>query len=75
MGERTYPPFLASVLGGGEWPASLLGQFNPGENPMVPVGQEVEWTLEPVWALWSRENALALAGNQSQAVQFIAVLT
>jgi hypothetical protein len=30
-----------------------------GENPLVPIVEEDGLTLEPVWALWSREKFLA----------------
>jgi hypothetical protein len=42
---------LTSVLVGGEWSASRLGCFTPGERAPVAVGYDAEWALEEVWAL------------------------
>jgi hypothetical protein len=30
--------FLTSALVGGEWSASRFGRFNPGVEPLVPIG-------------------------------------
>jgi hypothetical protein len=30
--------------------------FLPEKGPPVPVGEEAEWTPEPVWTLWNREK-------------------
>jgi hypothetical protein len=32
------PPFLISVLEGGEWPASRFDRFTPIKEPLVPIG-------------------------------------
>jgi hypothetical protein len=41
--------FTTSALDG-EWSASRLGRaLPPGKGPPVPIGQEAEWTPEPVW--------------------------
>jgi hypothetical protein len=28
-----------------------------GKEPLVPIGQEVGWTSEPVWTIWRKENS------------------
>jgi hypothetical protein len=41
--------FTTSALDGDEWSASRLGRALPPEKgPPVPIGQEAEWTPEPV---------------------------
>jgi hypothetical protein len=30
--------FLAFALDGGEWSASRPGRFNPGKEPLIPIG-------------------------------------
>jgi hypothetical protein len=40
-----------------------------GEKPLVAIGHEVGWALEPVWALSAREKSFTLAGNQIPAAQ------
>jgi hypothetical protein len=40
--------FLTSALEGGEWSASRPSALLPGKGPLVPTGQEVGWTAEPV---------------------------
>jgi hypothetical protein len=42
------------------------------EEPPVPIGQEVGWTPEPVWALWSREESCT-TGNRIWDVQPVTV--
>jgi hypothetical protein len=36
----------------------------PEKVPPVPIFQEAEWTPEPVWTLWSKENPFAFPGIQ-----------
>jgi hypothetical protein len=51
-GERMYSSysFTTSALDGGKWSASRPGRaLAPGKGPPVPIGQEAEWTPEPVW--------------------------
>jgi hypothetical protein len=31
--------------------------LTPGKELLVPIGQEVGWTPEPVWTTWRRENS------------------
>jgi hypothetical protein len=40
--------------------------------PHVPIGFDSWLASEPVWALWSREDTLATAGNRTLAVQAVA---
>jgi hypothetical protein len=40
----------------GEWSASLLGCFMPGERNLAPAGQEAERTPLSVWTGWRGEN-------------------
>jgi hypothetical protein len=49
------PSFLTSVLDGGEWSASRLGRFTPGERASIPIGKNAKWAPEPVWALENLE--------------------
>jgi hypothetical protein len=35
------PPFLTSVLDGGEWSASRLGRFTPGKIPKYPLDRKL----------------------------------
>jgi hypothetical protein len=42
------------------------------KEPLVPIGYEARWALEPVWVLWSREKCLAPARNRTPAVQAVA---
>jgi hypothetical protein len=42
---------------GGESSASRPGRFTPREIAPVPIGEEAEWALEPVWKTWRRENS------------------
>jgi hypothetical protein len=43
--------FLTSALNmsTAEWSASRPGLFIPGEGTAVPIGEEAEWVLGPVW--------------------------
>jgi hypothetical protein len=55
-----------------QWPASRPYRFTPqGKDPLVPIGQESGWALEPVWKLWRRENPCT-EGNQTRTVQPVA---
>jgi len=45
-------------------PAAL----SPGTLSTVPIGWEVEWGPEPVWAWWWREKIIpSLPGNESES--------
>jgi hypothetical protein len=57
------PPFLTSTLDGGEWSASGLCRFTPGER--------AGWASKSVKTLWRRENS-SNAGNGTRAVQPVA---
>jgi hypothetical protein len=61
MGEWMYRStfFLTSALAGGEWSASRLGRFTPGERATGTnwIGGWVD--SEPVWTTWRRENTLS----------------
>jgi hypothetical protein len=46
-----------------------------GMGPPVPIILEAGWASEPVWTLWSREKALVYAGNQTPAIQPVAIPT
>jgi hypothetical protein len=37
---------------------------NHGKEPTVPIGHEVGWVPEPVWALWNREKSLDPTGTR-----------
>jgi hypothetical protein len=67
------PPFLTSTLDGGEWSASRLGVFTPGEFGPITDGQEALWASEPVWTLRGREK-LALAEIRTPDIQLVAIL-
>jgi hypothetical protein len=75
MGQWRYrqPPFLTSVLYGGEWSASRPGRLTPVER-----APGTHWTGDWVgsraglWTLWSREKSLTLARNQTPDVQPVA---
>jgi hypothetical protein len=41
-------PSLTLALDGGEWVVSHLSDFNPGEQPLVPIIYEGGWVLEPL---------------------------
>jgi hypothetical protein len=58
--------FLASALDG-------YCRFNSGERPLVPTGQVAGCALELVWMLWRSKKSLALTGNQTPAVQPVAI--
>jgi hypothetical protein len=59
------PTLLTLALNGGEYSASCPGCFTPGEESLVPTGQEAGWAPELVWMLW-REKSLAPAGIASK---------
>jgi hypothetical protein len=48
---------LTSALAGGEWSA-----LPPQKEPPIPIGQEVGWTLEPVWTPWRNEHFVTFLG-------------
>jgi hypothetical protein len=52
----TAPPFLISVLDGGEWAASRTFHFNPVKELPVPIRLEGGWTPELMWTLWRKEK-------------------
>jgi hypothetical protein len=62
--DKRFHIFLTSALVGGEWIASHTGRFTPGEIAPVPIGYEVGWTPEPVWATWE-EKILDLTGTRT----------
>jgi hypothetical protein len=37
----------------------------PRKEPLVPIGQEVGWTPEPVWTTWRRENSWPYQNSNS----------
>jgi hypothetical protein len=39
-----------------------------GNEPPIPIGYEAGWASESVWMLWSKEESLASAENQTPAV-------
>jgi hypothetical protein len=41
------------------------------KEPMVPIGCEVSWAIEPVWMMW-RRGLLAPTGNRTLSVQPVA---
>jgi hypothetical protein len=49
------PPFLTSVLDGGEWLA-----LPPGKNPSVSIVWAARWAQESVWTLGRKEKLLSL---------------
>jgi hypothetical protein len=69
------PPFLTSALDGGEWSASRPGWCTPREKGAGTHWIGAGWAPEQVWTLWSREKSLVPAGNQTPAIQPIAILT
>jgi hypothetical protein len=44
-----------------------------GKEPPIPIGQEAGWAPETVWTLEKRKKCLALARNQTPAVQLVAL--
>jgi hypothetical protein len=48
---------LTAAQAGGEWSASCPGRITPGERTPGTFGQEVGWTLGPVWTTWRREKS------------------
>jgi hypothetical protein len=48
---------------------------DPAALPAVPIGWEAGWDPEPVWTLWRKEKSLPPAGNQTPAVQLVAIPT
>jgi hypothetical protein len=72
---RTYvqvETFLTSALDGGQWSASRPAALAPRREAPVPIGMEAGWAPDPVWTLWSREESLIPAGNQTPPVQPLA---
>jgi hypothetical protein len=58
MGEwNIAPSFLTSALDEGEWSASRLGHFTPGESAPVLIAEEAGWAPESVCMLWSTEKS------------------
>jgi hypothetical protein len=49
----SWPRHQMEVSGQLHVPAALP----PGKEPLVPTGQEVGWTPEPVWMIWRRGNS------------------
>jgi hypothetical protein len=49
---------VASALDGGEWSVLRPGHFTPGEEPLVPFGEEAGWAPEP--ACSRKKNLLPL---------------
>jgi hypothetical protein len=49
--------FLTLALVEGEWSASYPSHFTPGERALVPIGQDVGWTTEPVCTTWRSEDS------------------
>jgi hypothetical protein len=47
----------------------------PPEEPPVTIEQEAVWAPEPVWKLWNREKSSAHAGNQTSAIEPVAIST
>jgi hypothetical protein len=45
----------------------------PEKHPPVPIVEEAGWATHPIWTVWSREKSLAPVGNESQAVQSVAL--
>jgi hypothetical protein len=37
----------------------------PGQEPLVPIGQEAGWAPEPFWTRWWKEKFPAPAGNRT----------
>jgi hypothetical protein len=64
------PSFLTSALDGGEWSASCLGRFTPGE--IIPGTYEAGWVPEPVWTLCRGEKYHVQAGIRTPAVEPVA---
>jgi hypothetical protein len=54
--------------------ASCHGYLTPGEESLVPTGQEAGWAPELVWVLWSTEKYVAPAGNASKLSFFLELL-
>jgi hypothetical protein len=46
--------FRETVLNG---QLHALAALPPRKEPLVAIGQEVKWALEPVWMTWRRENS------------------
>jgi hypothetical protein len=63
--------FLTSAIYGGEWSASRLGRFTPGErHPRTPwLGDRM--APESIWTLWRREKLSVPAENRTPVVQSV----
>jgi hypothetical protein len=46
----------------------------PGKEPPVHIRQEAGWAPESDWTVWKEENS-CIAGNQTRAVQPVAIPT
>jgi hypothetical protein len=53
------------VLSGGEWSVLYFAHFNPGKEPLVPIGYDVGWVAELVWTWWQREKFLPFGESNS----------
>jgi hypothetical protein len=60
------PRHLMGVSGQRHAPAALLP---PGKGPLVPIGQEAGWALEPVWTQRIEEKSFAPAGDRTPIVR------
>jgi hypothetical protein len=45
------------------------------KEPAVPIVEEAGWAPKMVWTLWKREKSLASVGNQTPALQPVAIGT
>jgi hypothetical protein len=45
----------------------------PRKEPLVPIGWEAGWVLEPVWTRWWREKFPASAGLEPSIIQPVAL--
>jgi hypothetical protein len=67
------PPFLSSLIDGGDLLVSLPGRFTRSEeSPPVSIGQDARWAQGPVWTLRSREKYFAPAGYRVPDFQSVA---
>jgi hypothetical protein len=70
--------FLISAVDGGEWPASRLGCFNPGEGTLVPTQHLDGWAPEPVCIFSRHEKSLSIPRTQNPdrpAPNVVSILT